>query len=108
MTIKKQPLKSKPEIKITFEVEKKDAQGAVNINLLSEHNQWQAIAFKQLKSGKFKLAINLPTKSASSFQYIFQATNTDNQQIMLLPTDADGYVDNGMNDGGKNALLKIS
>ncbi len=107
MTIKKQPLKSKPEIKITFEIEKKDAQGATTISLLSEHNQWKPIAFKQLKSGKFKLAVNLSTAATTSFQYIFQAIGSENQTFMLLPNDADGYVDNGMNDGGKNALLQI-
>jgi len=108
MTIKKQYLKSKPEVKITFEIEKKDAQNATNIILLSEHNQWQAIELKQLKSGKFKVAVNVSTEQLASFQYTFQATDKSNQKIMLLPTDADAYVDNGMTDGGQNAVLQIA
>lgn len=108
MTIKKQYLKSKPEVKITFEIEKKDAANAANIVLLSEHNQWQALELKQLKSGKFKVAVNVSTEGLDSFQFIFQATDSDNQKIMLLPVDADAYVDNGMTDGGKNAVLQIA
>ena len=108
MTIKKQYLKSKPEVKVTFEINKEDALDATNISLLSEHNEWQAIEFKKLKSGKFKVAINIPTQQADSYQYIFQATTADNQKVMLLPAEADAYVDNGMNDGGQNAVLKVA
>ncbi|WP_413700171.1 hypothetical protein ACLKMH_23445 [Psychromonas sp. KJ10-10] len=108
MTIKKQYLKSKPEVKVTFEIEKEDAQDATSIALLSEHNDWQAIELKQLKSGKFKVAVNMSTADAKSFQFIFQATKEDNQTVMILPADADAYVDNGMNDGGQNAILEIA
>ena len=108
MTIKKQYLKSKPEVKVTFEIEKKDAGNATNISLLSEHNEWQALELKRLKSGKFKVVINVSTQESKSFQYIFQATNENKQKVMLLPVDADAYVDNGMTDGGKNAVLKIA
>jgi predicted RNA-binding protein len=108
MTIKKQYLKSKPEVKVTFEIEKKDAENATRITLLSEHNKWQALELKQLKSGKFKVVVNVSTEAEKSFQYIFQTTNIDNKKTMLLPTDADSYVDNGMTDGGKNAVLQIA
>lgn len=108
MTIKKQYLKSKPEVKVTFEIEKKDAENATSISLLCEHNQWQAIELKQLKSGKFKVVVNISTEASNSFQYIFEATNDDNQKFMLLPADAEGYADNGMTDGGKNAVLQIA
>jgi hypothetical protein len=108
MTIKKQYLKSKPEVKITFEIEPTDAQNAESITLLSEHNGWKAVEFKKLKSGKFKTAINVVTDKFDSFQYTFQVTCADKNQIMLLPMGADDYVDNGMNDGGKNAVLKLA
>ena len=108
MTIKKQYLKSKPEVKITFEIEPKDAQEADSITLLSEHNGWKAVEFKKLKSGTFKAAINVLTEKFDSFQYTFQVTSADKQQVMLLPMGADDYVDNGMNDGGKNAVLKLA
>jgi len=104
MIIKKQYLKSKPEVKVTFEITKQSSQNADNITLLSEHNGWQAIEFKKLKSGKFKLAVNVSTDQRDSFQYTFQADN----QLAITPIGADDYVDNGMNDGGKNAVLKIA
>lgn len=106
-TTKKLYLKSKPEVKITFEIEKEDAQNANNITLLSEHNDWQEIEFKKLKNGKFTLVFNVETDKLKSFQYIFQATYNDTTKT-ILPTDADQYVDNGMNDGGQNAVLKIA
>jgi hypothetical protein len=108
MTIKKQYLKSKPEVKVTFEIEKEDAKNATSIALLSEHNNWQSIELKQLKSGKFKVVVNISTEKSDSFQYTFQVTNDINQKVMLLPTDADAYVDNGMTDGGQNAILQIA
>ena len=49
MPIKKQYLKSKPQVKVTFEIEKQDAQDAQRIVLLSEHNNWTPIEFKKLK-----------------------------------------------------------
>ncbi len=108
MTIKKQYLKSKPEVKVTFEIEQTDTKNAISISLLCEHNQWQAIELKKLKNGKFKVVVNISTKESESLQYIFQATGENNQKMMLLPADADAYVDNGMNDGGKNAVLQIA
>ena len=104
MKIKKQYLKTKPEVKITFEITQQTAKNASNITLLSEHNNWQPIALKKLKNGIFKVAINVSTDQLDSFQYTFQA---DNQQT-ILPTGADSYIDNGMNDGGQNAILKIA
>lgn len=107
MTIKKQYLKSKPEVKVTFEIEKKDVENAASIALLSEHNNWKPIELKQLKSGTFKIAVNISTEKLSRCQFTFQVTNNDKQQVMYLPSDADSYVDNGMTDGGKNAVLQI-
>jgi hypothetical protein len=107
MTIKKQYLKSKPEVKVTFEIEKEDAQNATSIALLSEHNNWQPIELKKLKSGKFKVVVNISTEKSDRFQYTFQVTN-DDQKVMLLPKNADAYIDNGMTDGGQNAILQIT
>jgi len=107
MIIKKQYLKSKPEVKITFEIEQQDAQNADSINLLSEHNNWTETEFKKLKNGKFKLVFNVLTEKLDSFQFTFQAM-CNGERHSLLPAGADGYVDNGMNDGGQNAILKIT
>ena len=108
MTIKKQYLKSKPQVKVTFEIEKQDAKEAQTILLLSEHNNWEPIEFKKLKSGKFKVATNISTEDRDGFQFIYKATVADGSEFLLLPENADNYVDNGMTDGGKNAVLVIA
>lgn len=108
MTIKKQYLKSKPQVKVTFEIEKQDTKEAQSILLLSEHNSWEPIEFKKLKSGKFKVATNISMEDRDGFQFIYKATATDGHEFLLLPENADNYVDNGMTDGGKNAVLVIS
>jgi hypothetical protein len=108
MAIKKQYLKSKPLVKVTFEIEKEEALGAKSIVLLSEHNNWSAIELKKFKNGKFKVTENIPTAGTDSFQFIYIATADEGNEFSILPSDADALVDNGMNNGGKNALLQIA
>lgn len=108
MQIKKQYLKSKPQVKVTFEIDKDDAPDAQSIVLLSEHNNWTPIAFKQFKNGKFKVAENISTADRDGFQFIYRVTNNDGHEYNLQPQDADNYIDNGMTDGGKNAVLVIA
>ncbi|MEL0659755.1 hypothetical protein V6255_11460 [Psychromonas arctica] len=108
MSIKKQFLKNKPMVKVTFEVSKEIANDATSINLLSEHNQWKPIEFKKFKNGKFKVAENISSEDRQGFQFIYQVTSETGIQSTLLPDDVDSYVDNGMNDGGKNAVLLLS
>ena len=108
MPIKKQYLKSKPLVKVTFEIEKEEALGAKSIVLLSEHNNWQAIELKKFKNGKFKVTEDIPTAGNNSVQFIYIATANEGGEFTILPKDADALVDNGMNNGDKNALLQIA
>lgn len=108
MPIKKQYLKSKPLVKVTFEIEKEEASGAKSIILLSEHNNWSAIELKKFKNGKFKVTENIPTAGNDSFQFIYIATADEGNEFSILPSGADALVDNGMNNGDKNALLQIA
>ena len=107
MPIKKQLLKSKPQVKVTFEIEKDEALDAKSIVLLSEHNNWAAIELKKFKNGKFKVVENISTEGNDVFQFTYKATAEDGSEFTILPSGADGTVDNGMNDGGKNALLSL-
>jgi len=108
MAIKTQYLKSKPQVKVTFEIEKQDAQDALKIVLLSSHNSWEPIAFKQFKNGKFKTAANIALKEQDNFEFIYKATAEDGHEFTILPEGVNNYVDNGMCDGGKNAVLQLS
>ena len=42
------------------------------------------------------------------FQFIYRVTAEDGHEFTLLPKEADNYVDNGITDGGKNAVLVIA
>ncbi len=108
MPIKKQYLKSKPQVKVTFEIEKQDAKDALHIVLLSSHNNWAPIEFKKFKNGKFKVVENISIKDHDNFQFIYKATAEDDSEFTIVPEDADSYIDNGMSDGGKNAVLDIT
>lgn len=108
MSIKKKSLKNKPIVKVTFEIEKELAENAASISLLSEHNNWQEIEFKKFKNGKFKISENVSTEDRQGFQFIYKVISENGKETTLLPEGLDGYVDNGMNDGGKNAVLLIA
>ena len=108
MSIKKQILKNKIIVKVTFEISKEEAQDAAMIYLLSEHNDWQELELKKFKNGKFKIAQNISLEERKGFQFIYKAISETGEQSMILPDDADDYVDNGMNDGGKHAVLQLA
>jgi|GEM_PF-983171 len=107
MPIKKQYLKSKPQVKVTFEIEKQDAQDAQCIVLLSEHNNWIPVELQKFKNGKFKVVESISLEDHDSVQFIYKATAADGREFTLVPDDADNYVDNGITDGGKNAVLML-
>ena len=44
-------LKSRPEVKVTFAVEKEAAGEAEQVLLLGEFSQWQPIELKRMKTG---------------------------------------------------------
>ena len=108
MPIKKQYLKSKPIVKVTYEVSKEDARYAKSIQLLSEHNGWEAIELKKFKNGKFKITADVSTAEQDSYQFTYKAIAEDGGEYAIQPDGADEYIDNGMNDGGKNAVLFIT
>lgn len=108
MPIKKQYLKSKPQVKVTFEIEEQDAKEAQQIVLLSSHNNWEPVAFKKFKNGKFKIAENISLEDYDNFQFIYKATAENGNEFTILAEDANSYVDNGMTDGGKNAVLELA
>lgn len=108
MPIKTQYLKSKPQVKVTFEINKDDARDAQSVVLLSEHNNWQPIELKKFKNGKFKVSANIATDNIDRFQFTYKAKAADGHEFMILPEAADEYVDNGITDGGRNAVLILT
>lgn len=108
MPIKKQYLKSKPVVKVTYEISQETAQNAKSILLVSEHNGWAPLEMKKFKNGKFKVVADLPIENTSGFQFIYKATAENGDEYVISADGADDYVDNGMTDGGKNAVIRVS
>ncbi|WP_029489522.1 isoamylase early set domain-containing protein [Aquimarina agarivorans] len=98
MSISKQFLKSKPECKVTFEWEAKEAE---SVAVAGDFNNWETtqLPLKKLKNGKFKGSINLPIKNSFEFRYVVDNSwvNDDN---------ADNYVWNDF-AGDKNGVLEL-
>lgn len=70
--IKKQFLKSKPVCKVTFSVDKKQANGAKKVAVVGSFNNWNKKEgkLKALKNGSFKETFNIPTGKEVEFKYI--------------------------------------
>ncbi|EOD56772.1 isoamylase early set domain-containing protein [Aeromonas molluscorum] len=105
MPINKQFLKSRPEVKVTFAVEKVAAEGAEQVLLLGEFNQWQPIELKRMKSGEFKATLNLPTDGPSHFEYCYQLVHSDGESRYDNDWAADAYVPGPF--GRDNSVVRV-
>ncbi len=91
------------KVNVTFTIKKAAAQGAVKIDLLCEHNGWQAVAMKPQKNGTFKGMITVPEGEKPSYQYRFKYTFEDNSVKYDNDWDAEQYVSNPF--GGDNSVF---
>lgn len=105
MPVKKQFLKSRPEVKVTFEVTKEAAQGAKEVYLLCEALEWKREALKPLKAGSFKGTFNLPTDSKDDFEYRFCLVMEDGEEKFDNDWDAESYRPNPL--GGDNSVVSV-
>ena len=106
MPINKQFLKSRPQVKVTFEVEKAAAEGAEQVQLLGEFNQWQPIALKRMKGGEFKATLNLPTDGPSHFEYCYRLIQPDGECRYDNDWAADDYVPGPF--GRDNSVVRVN
>lgn len=72
MSIKKQYLKSKPVCKVTFRLPADQAGESRHAAVVGEFNDWDANAtpMKRLKSGDFKVTLDLPVEHGYQFRYL--------------------------------------
>ncbi|MCE2571397.1 isoamylase early set domain-containing protein [Motilimonas eburnea] len=105
MPLKKRFLKSKPQVKVTFELEKDAAGQAEKIFLLGEFNDWSPIELQKFKNGKFKATLDLPTDAQSEFEFKYKLITADGNEAFENEVEADGY---RMNEfGTENSLLSV-
>lgn len=105
MPVKKRFLKSKPQVKVTFEVEKEAAAQAEQIFLLAEFNDWQPLELQKFKNGKFKATLDVPTDNKTEFEYKYKLVNADGSEMFENDAQADGYKRNEF--GSENSVLSV-
>ncbi|MFP4546834.1 MAG: isoamylase early set domain-containing protein [Fidelibacterota bacterium] len=69
--LKKRYLKSRPECKVTFKLDKSYIDNANSVHLVGEMNNWdeESTPMKKLKDGSFKLELNLAKDREYRFRY---------------------------------------
>ena len=96
--IEKKHLKSRPVCKLTFELP--EDYSAERLELYTDFNGWEPIPFKRLKSGKWKLQLDV--ESGAEYQFRYLARNGDGVRWDNDPA-ADRFVANEY--GSENCVL---
>lgn len=80
MAIKKKFLKSKPICKCTFSLPKEAAPSAKKVSLVGDFNDWtpEEHLLKQLKSGEFKIEIDLEVGQKYEYRYLIDDETWEN------------------------------
>ena len=88
MALKKQHLKSRPVVKVTFQLPKDAASGASSVALVGDFNGWNVYAtpMDRLKDGSFKKVLELQPGQVYEYRYLIDETKWENDW------DADRYV----------------
>lgn len=102
MSIKKQYVKSRDEIKVTFRIPKDLAPSAAEVRVVGEFNNWNTACepMKKLKSGEFTAVLSFPRGENFQFKYLL------NEDEWLNDPEADAYVANEF--GQENSVLTLS
>jgi 1,4-alpha-glucan branching enzyme len=88
MSISKQYLKSKPQVKVTFRLPPEAAPDAKGVSLVGDFNDWNIYAspMKKQKDGAFKVTLTLASDQEFQYRYLIDETSWENDW------DADKYV----------------
>lgn len=88
MSISKNFLKTRASCKVKFNLSPEDAQGAEQVYLVGDFNNWSDTShpMKKRKDGAFQLEIELPLGQDCQFRY------RTNDNVWLNDPDADAYV----------------
>ena len=98
MSIKKQFIKTKPVVKVTFSIEAKSANTA---SVVGDFNNWYPTEgeLNKLKSGTFKATFDLPIDNSFEFKYLVDGT-------YINDSEADSYIWNEF-AGAENGVLAL-
>lgn len=101
MSVTKKFLKSKPVCKVTLKVPKKVAQGAQQVNVVGDFNDWdyQANPMKGLKDGSFSATLELAQGREYQFRYLIDGQKWENE------TEADKAAPTPFPDATNSVLI---
>jgi len=102
MALTKQYLKTRPVCKVTFRLPKKAAPQAKRVHLVGDFNDWntQTMPMQRLKSGEFKLVVDLSTGRDYAFRYLID------QKIWENDWEADRYIPSPY-EGVNNSIVSL-
>lgn len=92
--LKKQYLKKIPACKVTFRLPKNAAPDAKTVTIVGDFNNWNVSESKmqRLKSGDFKITLELPCNREYRFRYLIDSDKWENDWF------ADRYIPNEYGD----------
>ncbi|MGL2965025.1 isoamylase early set domain-containing protein [Flavobacterium sp. XGLA_31] len=98
MAIKKQVIKTKPVVKVTFSIEAKEATA---VAVVGDFNNWNPAEgeLSKLKNGTFKAVFDLPKDHSFEFKYLVDGSYVNDPE-------ADGYAYNDF-AGAENSVLAL-
>ena len=98
MAIKKQFIKTKPVVKVTFSVDAKEANSA---SVVGDFNSWDPKEGElgKLKNGTFKATFDLPKDASYEFKYVIDGA-------FVNDPEADSYQWNDF-AGNENSVLAL-
>ncbi len=104
MPVKKQFLKSKPVVKVTFEIEAEAARNASAAYVVCEALGWQKEPLKKQKNGAFKGVLELPTDTQDDYEYRY-CLELEEGEIYDNDWQAEGYRPCPL--GGENSVVSV-
>jgi 1,4-alpha-glucan branching enzyme len=102
MSIKKKTPKGKTVCKVTFELSKEVAQGAKQIQVVGDFNNWDTdngILMKAAKNGTYTASVDLESGKEYAFRYLIDGSRWENDW------EADKYVPSEF--GSENSVVVL-
>lgn len=101
MSLTKRNLKTRPITKVTFRLPAEAANGARQVNLVGDFNDWNPAAtpMQMLKNGDFKVAIGLESGREYQFRYLIDGEIWENDW------DADRYQPSGISAAENSVVM---
>ena len=100
MGIKKQYFKTKKSCKVTFTLSKDESNGAREVHVVGEFNNWSTTAtpMKRSRNGIFKATVDLPPGRHYQFRYLLDGRLWRNE------TEADGAAETPYQDACNSVI----